>query len=93
VDDSLAASSVIVVLLDNGRALGRLTLLDHGAIAVAVRVPVALANAYASSNGPNVDTDIIRQRGCGKRRNGGNYQQTLHGNLLLLTRKDEQAIS
>jgi hypothetical protein len=73
VDDSLAASSVIMVLLDDGRTVGRFTLFDYGTIPVAV-VPVALANAYASRNRANANADIIGQRRCSKRHYGGDYQ-------------------
>jgi hypothetical protein len=76
VDDSLAARSIIMVLLDDGSALGRLTLLDHCAVPITIRM--ALADAYASPDRSNVNADFISQRGCSKRRDGGNYQYELH---------------
>jgi len=74
VNDRLAASPVIVVLLDHGGTVGRLMLFDYSTIPVTVAVPVALADAYASPNRANVNADIIGQRGCSQRRNSGNYQ-------------------
>jgi hypothetical protein len=75
VNDRLAASPVTMVLLDDGSTVGRLTLFNYGStIPVAVVVPVALADAYASPNRANVNADVVGQCGCSKRRNGGNYQ-------------------
>jgi hypothetical protein len=76
VDDGLAAGSIIMILLDNGGALGRLALLDHRA--VPITVVMALADADASPDRSNVNADVISQRGCSKRRDGGNYQYELH---------------
>jgi hypothetical protein len=84
VDDRLAASSIIMVFLDDGSTVGRLTLFNYSAIPVAVVVPVALANTDASPNRANANADIIGQRRGSKRRNCGNYQKTLHRNLLSL---------
>jgi hypothetical protein len=49
-------------------------LFNYGTIPIPVTVPVALANAYTSPNRTSANADIIGQRGCSKRRNGGNYQ-------------------
>jgi hypothetical protein len=84
VDDGLAASSIIMVFLDDGSTVGRLTLFNYSTTPVAVVVPVALANADASPNRANANADIIGQRRGSKRRNCGNYQKTLHRNLLSL---------
>jgi hypothetical protein len=82
VDDSLAPSSIIMVLLDDGSAVGRLTLFNDSTIPVAITV--ALANADASSNRANANADIISQRRRGNRYHGCDYQKTLHKKLLFL---------
>jgi len=74
VNDRLAASTIIMVFLNDGSTVGRLMLFDYSTIPVTVAIPVALADAYASPNRADVNTDIIRQRGRSKRRNGGNYK-------------------
>jgi hypothetical protein len=64
-----------MVFLDDSGTVGWFTFFNYGsAISVAVVVTVALADAYASPNWTSANADIIGQRGCGKRRNGGNYQ-------------------
>jgi hypothetical protein len=86
VNDGLAASPVIMVFLDDSGTVGWFTFFNYGsAISVAVVVTVALADAYASPNRSNVNTHIISQRRCCKRRNGGgDHQKTIHKNLLSL---------
>jgi len=78
VDDSLAASSIIMVLLDDGSTLGRLALLDYRAIPIPITIRMALADADASPDRSDANADIISQRGCSKRRDGGNDQYELH---------------
>jgi len=92
VNDRLAASPVIAVFLDDGGTVGRLMLFNYGTITVAVVIPVALANAYASPNRANANSDIIGQCRGSKRRNGGGYQKTLHRNLLLPTKEKNKEI-
>jgi hypothetical protein len=91
VDDGLGTGPVIVVFLDDGSTVGRLTLLDNsGAISVAVVVPMALANAYASPNRTNADANFVGQCRCSKCRNGGNDKQALHLNLLFLQKESNK---
>jgi hypothetical protein len=78
VDDGLAAGSIIIILLDDGSTLGRLALLDYRAIPIPITITMALADADASPDRSNVNADVISQRGCSKRRDGGNYQYELH---------------
>src|SRR5580704_16446771 len=66
VDYGLAAIPISIFLLDHGRAVPRLSLLDHGgmipiAIAVAVLI-VRLANRYACADRTNTNTNFIGQR-------------------------------
>ena len=55
----LAARTVIMILLDHGGTLGRLTLLNNGT--VAVHIPMIRANGHACSNRSHTDanTDIL----------------------------------
>jgi hypothetical protein len=70
VNYGLTAIFVSIFLLDHGRAVPWLPLLDHGGmitIAVAVLI-VWLANSYASADRADVNTNFIRQRGGRDRR-------------------------
>jgi hypothetical protein len=63
-----------------------LTLPDHGAIAIAIPVVVAvtLANGYTGPNGTNANADFIGQcRRCKGANRRGNQQKLLHDVLLM----------
>jgi hypothetical protein len=74
VDYGLGAITLSIFLLYHGRAVPRLSLLDHGGmITITVAVPVlimGLANRYASADRADANTNFIRQRG---RRDSGNH--------------------
>jgi hypothetical protein len=66
-DYGLGAITVSIFLLDHGRAVPRLSLLDHGGmITITVAVPVLImrfANRYASADRTDANPDFIRQHG------------------------------
>jgi hypothetical protein len=65
VNDRLAPGSVIVILLDDGRAIGGFSLLDYrGAIPIPISVIITMtfADGYASANRTNSHADIVCQR-------------------------------
>ena len=55
VNDGLAARSVITVLFGYSRTLGRLTLFNHGAIAITDIISMAFTDRHASPNRTNVN--------------------------------------
>ena len=73
VDYGLAAIAVSVFLLNHGRAVPWLALLDHGGITITVAVLITrLAHRYASADWTDVNTNFIRQRGrCDSDNRGG----------------------
>jgi hypothetical protein len=80
----LAARTVIMILLDHGGTLGRLTLLNNSTVAVAVNIPMILANGHTCSNRSHTDanTDILSKSRGRKRRQGRKHKSILHENLL-----------
>jgi hypothetical protein len=64
-NDSFAAITVRIFLLDHGR-IAWLSLLDNGgAITIKVAVMIVrLADRYASSDWPDVNANILRKGGC-----------------------------
>jgi hypothetical protein len=64
-DDGLGAITVSIFLLDHGRALPWLSLLDHGGmLTVAVAVLITrLANRYSSADRTDSNANFIRQDG------------------------------
>src|SRR5665647_25551 len=80
-NDGLAFGAVTMLLLDDGGAVARFMLPDDRAIAIAIAVviPVTLADGYAGANGTNANANLIRQ---GRAREGayrrGNNQNLLH---------------
>jgi hypothetical protein len=59
VNDGLAARSVIMVLLVSSRTLGRLTLFNHGAVAITDITSMAFTDRHASPNRTNVNANIV----------------------------------
>src|SRR5258708_26039428 len=88
-DDCLGAR-FFMLLLDHCRAVGRLTLLDYGPIAVTIVIP-RFANCDASTNPPGADTNtnFVSQSGSGKCGYGSKYQSVSHGFLLCCFRRGE----
>jgi hypothetical protein len=82
----LAARTVIMILLDHGGTLGRLTLLNNCTIPLAVNIPMIRANGHACSNGSHTDanTDILSKSRGRKRRQGSKHESILHKSLLSL---------
>ena len=60
-NDGLALDAVTMLLLDDGRTIARLALLDdRGTIAIPIVVPVALADADAGADRADANADLIR---------------------------------
>src|SRR5258707_4818472 len=84
VDNRLAASTVLVFLLNNGGTVGRLPFFNHRrALPIPVPVPVVitrLADSCTSANRANADanTNFFSQRRRSESRCGGDNQSKLH---------------
>src|SRR5258705_2550974 len=84
VDNRLAASTVLVFLLNNGGTVGRLPLFNHRrAVPIPVPVPVVipgLADSCTSANRANADanTNFFSQRRRSESRCGVDNQSKLH---------------
>ena len=83
VNDGLAARSVIMVLFGYSRTLGRLTLFNHGAIAITDISSMAFTDRHASPNRTNVNAKHRQLVQGPTRYHSGNPQKILHPNLLL----------
>jgi hypothetical protein len=97
-DDSLAARTVIVFLLDDGRAVCRLTFLDYG---VTFTNPVtvviaALTNGHSGAAWADANTyaNFVRECRRGEDTQCSNYQCVFHQHLLfVLSTRGNPAVS
>src|SRR3954451_3371525 len=78
-NDGLVFDAVTMLFLDDGRALTRLALLDYGAFAdaVAVVIPMALANGDAGADRSYANADFVSQCRNRKAADGSGNQQIL----------------
>jgi hypothetical protein len=94
VDDSLGTITVSIFLLDHGRAVPWLALLDHGGmvtIAVAVLI-MRLANRYASADRTDANAYFISKRGRRDSDDGSSKQRLPHLFILQLRLKNAMLV-